>query len=422
MPWGPKALLPTYCSDSALGTTWGPPCLLSRGAPDAGKFGVVGKVVSTVTANLAGPAPGIAGVYDAVQFVALELCTRTRGFEMSDLGDDDSYEGLRHLERDMKVRVDLLRQALEVAHRDPRIDTRPTTLKLFMAPECFFRGPSGAHAVNEILGRTSDAGLPAWLGGLLAEDRWEHWVAVFGTMAGCCPAVDEFGMSSFEIYNVCIVQKGGAGGPSSRATIVKQCRSKIDIFSDPLGCLQDSGVRHLVAGEGLGRHLAEQCLYRECGDTDDNGIFEIAGIRFGFEACLDHAQERLKSCSGMQGVQIQLVASGGMGLCFGSIAAVANGLVFHVDGLMALDREDFGSSSSAWVVPMAPSERVAMRLTAQHSDGMDLAQAMLRELHVLGEAMPFSPLWRQRLQGLFDTSSQEPKLRIYAAAALPKQC
>lgn len=56
-------------------------------------------------------------------------------------------------------------------------------------------------------------------------------------------------------------------------------------------------------------------------------VFEIDGIRFGLEICLDHAENRLK---GTEGVSIQLVPS--CGLTFeGGYKCIQHGLYFGVD-------------------------------------------------------------------------------------------
>ena len=57
-----------------------------------------------------------------------------------------------------------------------------------------------------------------------------------------------------------------------------------------------------------------------------SAVFEIDGIRFGLEVCLDHAKNRL---TGNERVSIQLVPSCGMS--WTAYKCVAGGLYFGVD-------------------------------------------------------------------------------------------
>lgn len=42
-------------------------------------------------------------------------------------------------------RLDVMRDALDLAMASPHVDHSKTTLKIFVAPEFFFRGPHGAY-------------------------------------------------------------------------------------------------------------------------------------------------------------------------------------------------------------------------------------------------------------------------------------
>jgi hypothetical protein len=59
-------------------------------------------------------------------------------------------------------------------------------------------------------------------------------------------------------------------------------------------------------------------------------IFEMLGITFGLEVCLDHLNARLINAPDKSGVQIQLIPSWGMRIY--TECSVPNAIVFNVDG------------------------------------------------------------------------------------------
>jgi hypothetical protein len=65
-----------------------------------------------------------------------------------------------------------------------------------------------------------------------------------------------------------------------------------------------------------------------------DSLFEIEGITFGLELCLDHARQRLRSvrpAPGERFPQIQLVPSAGLDIEEDSVATGKDGLIFNVD-------------------------------------------------------------------------------------------
>ena len=183
-----------------------------------------------------------------------------------------------------------------------------------------------------------------------------------------------------EIFNVCFVQKGGAGAPaSSEGTALKQRMveketiSSVDFtgpeyatgdFYDPLHHLinfYDSQVRAAPRQGSLQAHdqSADAALENKPGtsktfksnfgdERDVNvhtrnisersasgfgggSLFDMDGLSFGLEVCLDHAEQRLKQ-SGAGPVRVQLVPSCGMSIKNPSKHMLPNGFIFNVDG------------------------------------------------------------------------------------------
>lgn len=81
--------------------------------------------------------------------------------------------------KDMKAKAALMIDAIqEAAARNADIDAARTTLKIFMAPEFYFRGAQGAYpmeVVSEILGE---------LDGEISKDAYKDWLFVLGTAIG----------------------------------------------------------------------------------------------------------------------------------------------------------------------------------------------------------------------------------------------
>lgn len=84
--------------------------------------------------------------------------------------------------------------------------------------------------------------------------------------------------------------------------------------------------------------VAEEGHHSLAGGT----IFSMAGVRFGLEVCLDHAEKRLRTSIDNSGgkqkpVDVQLIPSAGMTIILDAVATRKNGIVFNVDGYRPID-------------------------------------------------------------------------------------
>jgi hypothetical protein len=186
---------------------------------------------------------------------------------------------------------------------------------------------------------------------------------------------------SAEIFNVCFVQKGGAGAPaSSEGTALKQRMveketiSSVDFggpeygtgdtFYDPLHHLINFYDSQLRAAPRQGARQTydpsadtslenkpgtSKTFKSNFGDERDvnvhtrnisersasgfggGSLFDMDGLSFGLEVCLDHLQQRLKQ-SGAGKVRVQLIPSCGMSIKDPSKHMLPNGFIFNVDG------------------------------------------------------------------------------------------
>lgn len=212
------------------------------------------------------------------------------------------------------------------------LDKKPTTLKVFMAPEFFYRGKGGAYIhdlINGWKGPTpaefAVSGHDNFRGlfGNLDVFSFSDWLFVFGTaISASFPAKNVNGKWHLdatrmgEIYNTALIQPVR---PSDAYASRKHYKSGIDFINDSyrstgftLGTVEVADPENLEPGES---------------DREGSATFKINGINdkggqpimFGLEVCLDHAQStgsndtrnawgRIRTAD--KWVKIQLVPSG----------------------------------------------------------------------------------------------------------------
>jgi hypothetical protein len=100
-------------------------------------------------------------------------------------GDDlNCYLGFDDKERDVRARMRIMEEAVRVAHEQSSKD--PSVLKIFVAPEFYWRGPNGAYDAKTIIEHPGQFNTVAEIcGGLeemVADEKYENWLFVFGTI------------------------------------------------------------------------------------------------------------------------------------------------------------------------------------------------------------------------------------------------
>jgi hypothetical protein len=308
------------------------------------------------------PAP-----YSNIQFLAYELYTGPA----KNAGKKEFYLGLPKPADDIKARCDLMKRAMARALQLSG-PADPSTLKVFMAPEFFFRGANGAYLLSETTGMGAYVeGASADLIGMLqdhaSDPLYADWMFVFGTILSTpdpAPAPTVVAASAAtpapsaaapvalrEVYNFSLVQAGGPANSKGKGAcvVMKKFKSHIDFIklenaANPTALsgqvLFDQAVHHptpyeprwsltdLELGSVVG---AEQ----QQSDEDGGGIFECQGVTFGMEICLDHLWSRLWQVQlpGQNMVQVQLVPSGGASIGNDNLIVGQGGMVFACDGL-----------------------------------------------------------------------------------------
>lgn len=270
--------------------------------------------------------------YSAVQFIGYEIFTGPGQ-------NPKRYVGLDGDRDDIAARVALMKEALNAAKASPQVNKDPAVLKIFMAPEFYFRGARGAYPIDLVTGTGPDGGgLVGALTDLIREGHWADWLVVFGTIVA---------RGKNEVYNVSLVQQGSFRNENERLSkgvlIMKEFMSQIDFLRiSPRGVT--AADRSRLAAVGPGTYALEQNNPGQVGGYSGGSIFKIAGITFGLETCLDHAARRLLRAWPMAGdpfIQIQLIPSGGISIQTAAVATLDGGLVFNVDGLKS-DRPGHG--------------------------------------------------------------------------------
>ena len=282
--------------------------------------------------------------YSKVQFIA--YCIYTGPGHAP-----DRYIGTSDEAADVRLRVQWMTEAVNKAG-DPGsgVDPRPDVLKVFIAPEFYFRSMYGGYTdMKYFSGEGAGRDPNSIVGGLanaVQAERWNDWLFIFGTSVAVAgpfipPESSEPRLKDkISVVNVALVQKGGFANEDERTAkavaIVKEYKSGIDFGDFP-------GVK--FKPDDIGYFPPRPISYAsemntpgqaKGGGFNGGSIFELDGITFGLEVCADHGMRRLRKAQPLAGdtfVQLQLIPSGGATIMVPSVATMKGGLVFNVDGL-----------------------------------------------------------------------------------------
>ncbi len=266
------------------------------------------------------------------------------------------YLGLSDPREDIEARCQLLERAINTAAAALTDSSPPgdAPLNVFMIPEFFFRGATGAYQMKE-----ADYAITR-LQEIAA--RWEGWVFVFGSILAVASRVGY----ADEAYNFVLVQEGGAAasGDDGARVVMKELLSGIDFISEnanPGGILIGDVEYMDAASSGPGREH-QQLNY------DGTGIFQLSDMTWAIEVCLDHGDGRLQRSPQLPGedqVQLQLIPSCGMEVNEDAVITADNGLVFHCDG------GGFGNGVYQMSNAGSPPHRQLTAVSAESSTGVE---------------------------------------------------
>ncbi|GAX13226.1 hypothetical protein FisN_17Hh159 [Fistulifera solaris] len=307
---------------------------------------------------------------------------------MDDGGDDgpilQCYVGHDDPLEDVRQRLELMREAVARAHE--LADPDPMTLKIFIAPEFFWRGVNGAYtfAYDENDDSFNECGaiceILKGLEEIVAQQKFENWLFVMGTVVAseALPTEDPY---DFLFYNFAPLYKGydpdKMDHSGKRFLVPKRYVSSSD-FLTPRRFLNETAVRELI-DEALPDHDTtvfnpfdfsikryDNDLWNKYKNELNNIGYTmieydwlmVDGISFTCEICFDHDRRSAKntyladivtgrttripssSDKGLTFVpipayqaQISLVSSAGMTVTEDALALTNMGVIFLQDGL-----------------------------------------------------------------------------------------
>ena len=214
-----------------------------------------------------------------------------------------------------------------------------------MLAEFFWRGPNGAYSTQQLL---DDCGalsvVNELLKDLIADEFFEHYLFVFGTVIAAQSKDDEDGepwqdalksAEKVEYFNFAAISKGGPEREvhPHHYVVTKKYISGADFLSRTTLPNPTNADMHDYAqmNEALEEHFRE----RNTTVITDNVIM-LDGLRIGVEICLDHRLgvlwNELRTQEDAELVDVLLVTSAGMAIERGPNPIVPGGVVYLSDG------------------------------------------------------------------------------------------
>lgn len=375
-------------------------------------------------------------------------------------GDLQCYLGLKDDKDDVIRRLNIMKAALEKAYLVA--DQSNTTLKLFIAPEFFFRGKNGAYNISrEYDDPECHAVCQSLLGleSLVADKRFEDWLFLFGTViaSDTLPSDHEF---EYVFVNFAPLYKGYNPDSTShlgkRLIVPKRYVSREDflttrrrvnessarqIFDDPLP-YQATVLSPFDIGY---RQYNNDQWKKYKGALSSRGyamvefdFFIMDNITFSIEICLDHDKHsaldvfmanlvtgsKKRIPSGGSGdftyrripdhqAQISLISSGGITVNPESLVLANNGSIFLQDGLtnatsLFFWNEECEIGKLAFDGGSELVSRFAVLTATEVFFEYRLTSAKKKQAIYETEQE-----WKQALRGTFSTHQYKPVINVY---------
>ncbi|WP_263081074.1 hypothetical protein [Endozoicomonas sp. Mp262] len=263
--------------------------------------------------------------------------------ELCDAVNDIPVPDNLGLSDDAKKRLRRLAAVVNEAH-DSLVGDQNTTLKVFMAPEFYFRPESGANSYS--YAQSERGKILVALGLMFKNAKFDHWLIVAGTIIANIPKLPRPALPPYHyFYNTAIVIKGGT---NCRLTAIEKNQpSGID------GVPVTGGISNPnVAGGNYTNHYSTW-------NERKQRMFRQDGVQMGLDICLDHAgpvafnvggiiypQDTLRMAKRVSNesinqpplpaplpdISLHLLTAGGMPIVTQSVAAKNNGYILRTDG------------------------------------------------------------------------------------------
>ena len=367
----------------------------------------------------------------------------------------------------MNIMTDAVNKAYDLSDKDDSI------LKIFLAPEFYFRGLNGAYEfrteeAEEAEGECSDiCHILSSLENLVAHKRFENWLFVFGTVIAS-EALPEEETFDFQFYNFAPLYKGFDPATSKRIgknfIVPKRYVSNGD-FLTPLRHLTNNSIamelldeddmtldRTLMNPHASGRHKYDNNIWARYKDElaalgysmIEYGWFYMDGIGFSIEICLDHLVHRAlmtymadvvtgsttlvpsSSNDSLEWVgipkhqaNISLVSSAGMDVTVASLALANGGHIFLQDGMEG----DVAPHTTYGEDECQPNEyefyggsQCVKRTAVISATDVTFEYHMnmnYRDYNLYPKESGHPRHWKNVLKGVFSSATYQPKLTVY---------
>jgi len=184
--------------------------------------------------------------YKSAQFIGFSLNTGPSSSEAQcrALGKEKPcYVGLKNNIEDVEGRAEIMKKAVELAYKNAEKSSR--TLKVFIAPEFYWRGTGGAYPVSSIFdgARPGEKNTINQIGreleSIVSDKRFNDWLFVFGTVIAVNDLVPDDVLENVPgkqrlFYNFSPMYKGGVVRFGKNFIIPKRYISHIDFLKDPV--------------------------------------------------------------------------------------------------------------------------------------------------------------------------------------------
>jgi hypothetical protein len=241
-------------------------------------------------------------------------CPKVARIPVPDDLPDDARKRLRRLAS--VVNAAWLRHSL-------LLDDNRNILKIFIVPEFYFRPDKAAFASNSYSDSTANR-IFQTLNSMFSSTDFNDWLFVCGTVIWDS-SNDTFAKTKL-YFNTAVVVEGGK--TNSVRIVEKKVPSTID------------GVPPNFYGPGVEPDVK---LIFEAWSARRLRVFDVSGVSFGLEVCLDHGIKVLKTLLGewqqnegsAKTIKLHLLAAGGMPLKEDAVAAKKGGYILRNDGHVA---------------------------------------------------------------------------------------
>ncbi|KAL7541359.1 hypothetical protein ACHAXR_011319 [Thalassiosira sp. AJA248-18] len=379
------------------------------------------------------------------------------------------YLGLEDTAKDVHRRLTIMSDAVDKAYDVSDKDV--STLKVFLAPEFYFRGLNGSFEFSteeeeEFGGECSDiCHILKGLENIVAHKRFENWIFLFGTVIASQKLSKDEDFD-YQFYNFAPLYKGFDPAKSKRIgknfIVPKRYLSNID-FLTPIRDLKKESIvlevldeeandkaRTLKNPHASGSHRYDNDVWSQYKDElttlgynmIEYGWFLMDGISFSVEICLDHLSHRalmtymadvvtgsktLIPSSANDSVewvgipkhqaQISLVSSAGMDVTVESLALANGGHIFLQDGVYG----NVAPHSTYGQDPCQPNgheffggSQCIKRTAVVSATDVTFEYEMnkkFEEYNIYRDGGPRQ--WKHVVKGVFSATAYQPKLTVY---------